>query len=148
MPPCHYFHVTVTAPEELREALRANQRDGYALLMKAAAEAIIDIAPRSPLRRGTVGVLAVLHTWTQQLNYHPTCTHSSRAVASVATAPIGIPHALPSLPRDGHRQARAPKAQGVVCTKVSRSDRPHDRLDHPVGSQDHPLGRGWRRRSE
>src|SRR5262249_21746693 len=44
MLPCHYFHVTVTAPEELRRVLRANQRDGYGLLMKAAAEAIIDIA--------------------------------------------------------------------------------------------------------
>jgi len=47
--PCHYFHVTVTVPEELRSVLRANQRDGYAILMKAAAEAIIDIA-RDPRR--------------------------------------------------------------------------------------------------
>ena len=39
--PCPYFHVTITVPEELREALRANQKDGYALLMKAAAEAIV-----------------------------------------------------------------------------------------------------------
>ena len=71
MLPCHYFHVTVTAPEELRRVLRANQRDGYGLLMKAAAEAIIDIAGDPRFVGGTVGVLAVLHTWTQQLNYHP-----------------------------------------------------------------------------
>jgi hypothetical protein len=71
MLPCHYFHVTVTAPEELRRVLRANQRDGYALLMKAAAKAIIDIARDPRFVGGTVGVLAVLHTWTQQLNYHP-----------------------------------------------------------------------------
>jgi Putative transposase/Transposase zinc-binding domain len=69
--PCHYFHVTITVPEELRDVLRANQRDGYALLMKAAAESIIKIA-RDPRYVGAaVGVLAVLHTWTQQLNYHP-----------------------------------------------------------------------------
>jgi len=33
--PCSYFHVTITVPEQLREVLRANQKDGYALLMKA-----------------------------------------------------------------------------------------------------------------
>jgi hypothetical protein len=71
MLPCRYFHVTITVPEELRDVLRANQRDGYALLMKAAAESIIQIA-RDPRYLGaTVGVMAVLHTWTQQLIYHP-----------------------------------------------------------------------------
>ena len=71
MLPCRYFHVTITVPEELRDVLRANQRDGYALLMKAAADSIIEIA-RDPRYVGaTVGVLAVLHTWTQQLIYHP-----------------------------------------------------------------------------
>ena len=71
MLPCHYFHVTVTVPEELRQVLRANQRDGYALLMKAAAHAIIDIARDPRFVGGTPGVLTVLHTWTQQLHYHP-----------------------------------------------------------------------------
>jgi hypothetical protein len=71
MLPSPYFHVTVTVPEELREVLRANQRDGYALLMKAAAEAIIELARDKRHVGGTVGVLAVLHTWTQQLVFHP-----------------------------------------------------------------------------
>lgn len=66
-----YFHITVTVPAELRAVLRANQRDGYALLMKAAAGAIIELA-RDPRHVGAqVGLLAVLHTWTQQLHYHP-----------------------------------------------------------------------------
>ena len=69
--PCPYFHVTITVPEELREVLRANQKDGYALLMKAAAEAIIELARDPRYVGGTVGILAVLHTWTQQLLYHP-----------------------------------------------------------------------------
>jgi hypothetical protein len=52
--------------------LRANQRDGYALLMKkAAADAIIELAHDRRFVGGTVGVLAVLHTWTQQLVYQP-----------------------------------------------------------------------------
>jgi Putative transposase. len=68
---CPYFHVTVTVPAELREVLRANQRDGYAALMKATAEAIIELARDRRHVGGTVGVMAVLHTWTQQLVYHP-----------------------------------------------------------------------------
>jgi Putative transposase/Transposase zinc-binding domain len=71
MLPTPYFHVTITVPEELRNVLRANQRDGYALLMKAAGEAIIELARDQRHVGATVGVLAVLHTWTQQLLYHP-----------------------------------------------------------------------------
>ena len=58
-------------PAELRDVLRANQRDGYAALMQAAAESIVELARDKRYVGGTVGVLAVLHTWTQQLVYHP-----------------------------------------------------------------------------
>src|SRR5271166_4951634 len=71
MLPVPYFHITVTVPAELREVLRANQRDGYAVLMQASAAAIIELARDPRYVGGTVAVLAVLHTWTQQLNLHP-----------------------------------------------------------------------------
>jgi hypothetical protein len=71
MLPVPYFHITITVPEELREVLRANQLDGYGVLMRASAAAIIELARDPRYVGGTVGVLAVLHTWTQQLNLHP-----------------------------------------------------------------------------
>ena len=71
MLPTPYFHVVVTVPEELRAALRSNQRDGYGVLIKATAAAIIDLARDRRFVGATVGVLAVLHTWTRQLLYHP-----------------------------------------------------------------------------
>ena len=71
MLPVPYFHVTVTVPEELRAALRRHQIDGYGALIKAAAEAIIVLARDPRWVGGTVGVLAVLHTWTQRLVFHP-----------------------------------------------------------------------------
>src|SRR5271155_3629582 len=71
MLPVPYFHITVTVPAELREVLRANQRDGYGVLMQASAAAIIELARDPGYVGGTVAVLAVLHTWTQQLNLHP-----------------------------------------------------------------------------
>jgi hypothetical protein len=66
-----YFHITITVPAELRAVLRANQRDGYGALMQACAAAIIELAHDPRYVGGTVAVLAVLHTWTQQLNLHP-----------------------------------------------------------------------------
>src|SRR5271165_2695033 len=71
MLPVPYFHITVTVPAELREVLRAHQRDGYAVLMQATAAAIIDLARDPRYVGGNVAVLAVLHTWTQQLAFHP-----------------------------------------------------------------------------
>jgi len=38
MLPIQYVHVTNTVPQGLRALLRANQRDGYALLMEAPPE--------------------------------------------------------------------------------------------------------------
>ena len=94
MLPCHYFHVTVTVPEQLRHVLRTNQQDGYALLMKAAAQAIIDIARDPRFVGGTVGVLAVLHTWTQQLHYHPH-VHCLVTGGGVTTGPTPCWHPAP-----------------------------------------------------
>ena len=51
MLPVPYFHITVTVPADLREVLRAHQRDGYAVLMQAAAGAIIERSPQTTPRR-------------------------------------------------------------------------------------------------
>ena len=54
MLPVPYFHITATVPAELR----------------ATARAIIELARDPRYVDGTVAVLAVLHTWDQQLNLH------------------------------------------------------------------------------
>ena len=69
--PVPYFHVVFTVPHNLCEVIRSNQKVLYAVLMKAAATCLIDLA-RDPKHLGaTVGVLAVLHTWGRTLVYHP-----------------------------------------------------------------------------
>jgi DNA-directed RNA polymerase subunit RPC12/RpoP len=69
--PCPYYHVTVTVPAPLRDVLRSNQSDGYHLLMKAAADAVLTLC-RDPRHMGaTPAILAVLHTWTAAMDYHP-----------------------------------------------------------------------------
>jgi len=69
--PCDYFHVTVTIPDTLHPIFRSRQKRMYSLLMKTASESLIQLADDPKHLGGRVGILAVLHTWTSNLAYHP-----------------------------------------------------------------------------
>ena len=69
--PCDYFHVTVTIPDPLRAVFRHHPKPMYALLMKTACESLLHLADDRKHLGGRIGILAVLHTWTNQLMYHP-----------------------------------------------------------------------------
>ena len=58
-------------PGRTARGAAGHQRDGYAVLMQATAAAIIELARDPRYVGGTVAVLAVLHTWTRQLAFHP-----------------------------------------------------------------------------
>lgn len=69
--PVEYFHVVCTIPSELHDLFLENQVVGYDLLFSAAARSVVELA-RDPRHIGaSVGLMAVLHTWTQTLAYHP-----------------------------------------------------------------------------
>jgi hypothetical protein len=66
-----YFHVVFTLPHALGPVALHNPREVYGLLMQAAAETLLELAA-DPQRLGAqIGVLAVLHTWGQNLALHP-----------------------------------------------------------------------------
>jgi Putative transposase/Transposase zinc-binding domain len=69
--PVPYFHIVFTLPQELRELVRRNQKDLYAILRRAAAHALITLAADPHDVGGLIGVLCVLHTWSRTLAYHP-----------------------------------------------------------------------------
>ena len=69
--PVPYFHAVFTLPKELHEIIRSNQKIGYALIMEAAALSLMKLAKDSRYVGGQIGMLAVLHTWTRALVYHP-----------------------------------------------------------------------------
>jgi hypothetical protein len=69
--PVPYFHVVFTLPAELRAIVRSHQRVLLGALMQTAAEALQALAVDAHYLGGTVGILAVLHTWTRTLVYHP-----------------------------------------------------------------------------
>lgn len=69
--PVPYFHVVFTLPQALRRIVRAHPKPLYGILMKAAAEALMKLAADPRYVGGKIGILAVLHTWTRTLEYHP-----------------------------------------------------------------------------
>jgi hypothetical protein len=67
--PVEYFHLVFTVPAALHPFFLADRRGSYALLFEAALEALHDVCRR---RLGALpGTIAVLHTWTQTLLFHP-----------------------------------------------------------------------------
>jgi hypothetical protein len=66
-----YFHVVFTLPVALDPVALCNPRVVYGLLMRAAAETLLEVAADPKHLGAEVGVLAVLHTWGQNLTLHP-----------------------------------------------------------------------------
>lgn len=67
--PTHYFHVVFTLPAPLRAVAIANPERVYDLLFEAASETLLALgATRLGAR---LGITAVLHTWTRDMQLHP-----------------------------------------------------------------------------
>jgi hypothetical protein len=66
-----YFHVVFTLPRALGPLALHNPREVYGLLMQTAAATLLELAADPRHLGAEVGVLAVLHTWGQDLALHP-----------------------------------------------------------------------------
>src|SRR6202789_2140286 len=69
--PVPYAHVVFTVPEQLAPLALRNQRLFYNLLFRAASETLLEIAADPRHLSARIGLLAVLHTWSQNLGHHP-----------------------------------------------------------------------------
>lgn len=68
---CDYYHIIVTVPNEIRASFLADQKRLYSLFMKTVADAVIDLARDKRFIGGTPAILMVLHTWSNDMQYHP-----------------------------------------------------------------------------
>lgn len=68
---CEYFHVVFTLPEAIASIAYQNKAMVYNLLFATAAETLRTIAADPKHLGAEIGVLAVLHTWGQNLIHHP-----------------------------------------------------------------------------
>jgi hypothetical protein len=66
--PVGYFHLVFTLPHELNRLILTHKKILLALLFKAVSETLLEFGQRR--FGGTVGIIAVLHTWDQTLKDH------------------------------------------------------------------------------
>lgn len=69
--PTHYFHMVFTVPRELHPIIFQNHRRLYNILFNAAAQSLLQFAKDWKRLRAEVGFTAVLHTWNQEMLFHP-----------------------------------------------------------------------------
>jgi hypothetical protein len=66
--PVGYFHLVFTLPHELNRLILANKKIVLGLLFKAVSKTLLEFGQTH--LKGTIGIVAVLHTWDQTLKDH------------------------------------------------------------------------------
>ena len=66
-----YFHVVFTLPEEIAAIAYQNKKVVYDILFRATSETLRTIAADPKHLGGEIGFFAVLHSWGQNLMFHP-----------------------------------------------------------------------------
>lgn len=109
--PTSHFHVVFTVPQELKPLALRNRVRFFEILFDAASRTLLELGRDPDRLGGTLGITAVLHTWTRKLSFHP---HLHCIVTGGALSPDGTrwdhhpgPRALP-LPGRRH-QAPVPR---------------------------------------
>ena len=104
MVPVDYDHVVFTLPPAVAAVVWQNQRVGYTLLFRAAQQTLRAVAADPKHLGAQVGLLAVLHTWGQDLHYHPH-VHVVATGGGLACDAAG--------PASGPDGARAPQRRAI-----------------------------------
>ncbi len=69
--PVKYYHVVFTLPHELNSLVMGHRKLLFKLLFDASAQTLLTFA-KDPKYLGAIpGIISVLHTWGQQLSFHP-----------------------------------------------------------------------------
>ena len=66
-----YYHVVFTIPSEIYTVVLQNQEKMYKILFKASAETLQELAGDEKYLGAEIGFFSILHTWGQNLMYHP-----------------------------------------------------------------------------
>ena len=65
-----YYHVVFPLPHELNHLIYCNQALLYSLLHRCCAETLLELSSNKKWLGATPGIIQVLHTWNQELDYH------------------------------------------------------------------------------
>ena len=117
-----YFHVVFTVPEEIAAIAYQNKEVVYGILFQATAETLKTIAADPKHLGAEIGFFAVLHSWGQNLQFHP---HLHCVVPGGGLSPDGQrwvscrPGLL--LARPGSVPSVSPPLPGIACRRHSMS---------------------------
>lgn len=66
-----YFHVVFTVPHDLNPLFLANQKLLYTLFHQCCSQVLLELASDHKYLGAVPGIIQILHTWGQKLDYHP-----------------------------------------------------------------------------
>jgi len=69
--PIQYYHVVFTIPAELNTLFLQNQKQAYGMLFAAVKSTLLQLSKDKKYLGAEIGCLSILHTWGQNLAYHP-----------------------------------------------------------------------------
>jgi hypothetical protein len=69
--PVKYYHVVFTLPHELNSLVLGHRKLLFKLLFDASAQTLLTFAKDPQYLGATPGIISVLHSWGQQLSFHP-----------------------------------------------------------------------------
>lgn len=69
--PVPYFHIVFTIPDAIAPLALQNKRVVYNILFQAASRTLLSIAADARHLGARIGVIAILHSWGQNLMHHP-----------------------------------------------------------------------------
>lgn len=69
--PVDYYHVVFTLPKEIQPFVRSNPIKLLNVLFKASTDALVKLMADPKFAGGKPGMIAVMHTWTRAMLYHP-----------------------------------------------------------------------------
>lgn len=69
--PVKYYHVVFTLPHELNSLVMGHRNLLLKLLFDASSATLLSFAKDQKYLGATPGIISVLHTWGQQLSFHP-----------------------------------------------------------------------------
>lgn len=66
-----YFHVVFTVPHDLNSLIKANQKRLLDLQFRCVQDTLLTLCADPRFMGAKPGIITVLHTWGQKLNFHP-----------------------------------------------------------------------------
>ena len=69
--PTSYYHIVFTLPHEFNSIMMGNRKVLFKLLFDSASYTLLKLAKDKQWLGATPGIISMLHTWGQQLSFHP-----------------------------------------------------------------------------